>query len=294
MRIDLHTHSRMSDGTQTPRELVRAAAAAGIDVLGLTDHDTTLGWDEAATAAAEVGVDLVRGIEISTGHGRGYGVHLLAYLPDPTFAPLQRELAGVLAGRNERLPRILERLADVGIGVEQAAVERIAGDAAAIGRPHIADAMVEAGHVADRGEAFRSYLNPGRAAYVARSAADLTTMIRVVREAGGATVIAHPWGRRGRHGLTATDLARLRGLGLAGIEVDHHDHGPSERRELRAIAEDLDLVITGSSDHHGAGKIDHDLGSETTAPEQYQRLLERAGEAARGSGRDVPAVLIHH
>lgn len=272
---------------------MEAAAAAGLDVVGLTDHDTTSGWEEAAAAAAEVGVDLVRGIEISTGFGPGRGVHLLAYLPDPGYRPLQRELAGVLDGRNERLPRILERLAGLGMPVEQGAVDRIAGDADATGRPHIADAMIEAGYVTDRGEAFRRFLNPGRPAYVPRSAADLRGMIGVIAAAGGVTVVAHPWGRHGSDAMSGDDLASLRTLGLTGIEVDHHDHSPSQRRELRAIADALDLVITGSSDHHGTGKIDHDLGSETTDPLEYARLLQRADEAARLSGRATPRLLRH-
>jgi predicted metal-dependent phosphoesterase TrpH len=144
-----------------------------------------------------------------------------------------------------------------------------------MGRPHVADALVEKGVVADRDEAFARFLGPRGPAYVDRYAADLTTMIRIVTEAGGVSVIAHPWARRyDHHGLHRDGLAALRKAGLAGIEVDHQDHPPELRGRLRAIAADLDLVVTGSSDHHGLGKVDHDLGVNTTDPEQYERLLD--------------------
>jgi len=290
VRIDLHTHSRASDGTQSPEELVRAAAAADLDVLALTDHDTAEGWDEAALTAAELGVAFVPGMEISTRYD-GHGVHLLAYLPDPGHPALVEELDRVLDGRNERMPLMLERLRGLGIDIVQDDVERVAGDAVAAGRPHVADALVELGVVSDRSEAFRRYLSAGRPAYANRYAAPLERMLRIVDEAGGVSVIAHPWGR---HGLEEPDeqaFAELAQAGLAGLEVDHQDHDAAARGRLRAIARNLGLVVTGSSDHHGTGKVDHELGCNTTAPEELDRLLDLARQASARSGRATPTVV---
>lgn len=290
MRIDLHTHSRASDGTQTPRELVHAAAAAGLDVVAITDHDTSEGWAEAADAAVEAGVELVRGMEISTSHEHR-GVHLLAYLPDPTYGPLVTELEQVLRGRSARVPAMLARLQALGIEISAEDVERAAHGTAATGRPHVADALVSLGVVGDRTEAFDRFLGAGRPANVHRYAAPLLDTIRHVAAAGGVSVIAHPWGRS-LHRLTVDDLARFRDAGLVGLEVDHQDHDAAARAELRGIAADLDLVVTGSSDHHGAGKSDHELGVNTTAPDQYHRLVELAATAAAAARRTTPKVVV--
>ena len=291
MRIDLHTHSNRSDGTESPGDLVKRAHAEGIDVLGLTDHDTTEGWDEAVDVAARTGMRLVRGIEVSCTFA-GYGVHLLAYLPDPTYPPLARELQRVLDGRNSRLPATLERLRALGIDIDVHDVRRVAGETAAMGRPHVADALVALGVVRDRNEAFDTYLGPQGPAYVHRYAADLEEMLGTVAAAGGVSVLAHPWASRHNHSaLDAHGLAGLRDAGLAGVEVDHEDHGPAVREALRALARDLDLVATGSSDYHGVGKIDHELGCNTTAPEELERLLDRAAAAADASGRTTPEVV---
>ena len=290
MRIDLHTHSRASDGTDSPAGLVRAGAAAGLDVLALTDHDTAAGWAEASDTAREVGITLVRGMEISTRH-HGRGVHLLAYLPDPTYPPLAEELQRVLDGRQSRVPAMLDRLRAHGVDISEADVSLAAAGAVATGRPHVADALVTAGVVADRTEAFDRYLDAGRAAYVDRYAVPLESAIRAVDEAGGVTVIAHPWGRGGFGRPEESTLAALQVTGLAGIEVDHQDHDRTTRDQLRAIARNLDLVVTGSSDYHGTGKVDHDLGCNTTAPEEYERLMELAADAARRSRRVPPSVV---
>lgn len=290
MRIDLHTHSLASDGTQTPAELVRAAADAGLDAFAITDHDTADGWDEAAAAAAETGVALVRGMEISTRHG-GRGVHLLAYLPDPSYPPLLAELDRILAGRDSRVPAMVDRLRALGIDISVADVESAAGAATSTGRPHVADALVARGVVADRDEAFTRFLTAGRPAYADRYAAPLTGTIDLVRAAGGVAVVAHPWGRHERSSLDEAALAELADHGLAGLEVDHEDHDDEARERLRAVARNLDLVVTGSSDHHGAGKVGHDLGCNTTHPDEFERLLELAAAAAAASGRPVPGVV---
>jgi predicted metal-dependent phosphoesterase TrpH len=284
VRIDLHTHSRASDGTDTPAELVRAASAAGLDALAITDHDTAEGWPAAEAAAAEVGLELLRGMEISTRH-RGRGVHLLAYRPDPLHPPLAEELDKVLSGRESRVPAMIERLNALGIEVTAEDVRRAADGTVATGRPHVADALVTLGVVADRSEAFNRFLGAGGPAYVDRYAVPLQKALRLVTEAGGVSVVAHPWGRGGLGRPDEEAFAELRDLGLAGIEVDHQDHDPATRERLRGIARDLDLVVTGSSDYHGDGKLDHELGCNTTAPEEYARLLELADRAAARAGR---------
>jgi 3',5'-nucleoside bisphosphate phosphatase len=291
VRIDLHTHSNRSDGTESPADLVKRAHAEGIDVLGLTDHDTTEGWDEAVDVAEGTGMRLVRGIEVSCTFA-GYGVHLLAYLPDPTYPPLGSELRRVLDGRNSRLPATLERLRALGIDIDVHDVRRVAGETAAMGRPHVADALVALGVVRDRNEAFNTYLGPQGPAYVHRYAADLEDMIGTVAAAGGVTVLAHPWASRHNHSaLDAYGIAGLRDVGLSGVEVDHEDHDLATREALRSLARDLDLVVTGSSDHHGTGKVDHELGCNTTAPEELERLLDLAARAAAASGRSTPGVV---
>lgn len=281
MRIDLHTHSSASDGTDTPGDLVREAAAAGLDVVALTDHDAMSGWGEAQQAADEAGITLVPGLEISTRfHHRG--VHLLGYLPDPTHPPLVSELDRILEGRTARTPAIVAALREHGVDISEDDVRRESGGSVAAGRPHVADALVRLGVVTDRTEAFATLLSPGQPGYVNRYASALEEMIPLVAAAGGVTVVAHPWGRGSRSVLDAEALAGLKDLGLAGIEVDHQDHSAADRVELRALARDLDLVVTGSSDHHGLGKVDHDLGVNTTDPEQYERLLSLASRRLDG------------
>ena len=272
MRIDLHTHSRASDGTDSPAELVRAAARAGLDVVAITDHDTADGWAEACAAAAEVGITVLPGMEISTRH-RGRSVHLLAYGPDPTYPPLLAELERVLQGRASRVPEMVARLTDLGIDITEDDVRRASPGAVAAGRPHVADALVTLGVVADRTEAFDRFLGWGRPAHVDRYAVPLVDAITAVAGAGGVSVVAHPWGRGGLGHPDEATFAEMRDLGLGGIEVDHQDHDATARERLRAIAHDLGLVATGSSDYHGAGKVDHDLGCNTTDPGEYERLL---------------------
>jgi predicted metal-dependent phosphoesterase TrpH len=291
VRIDLHTHSDRSDGTLTPTQLVRHAAYVGLDVVAITDHDCFAGWQEAERAAAHASITLVRGVEISCRYA-GESVHLLGYLPDPAYPPLAEELDHVLDGRNSRLPAVLERLRGLGIDIDIHDVRRVSGEAAAMGRPHVADALVEKGVVRNRDEAFARFLGPRGPAYVDRYAADLTKMIGLVTAAGGVTVVAHPWAaRHDSSALDAAGFAELKDAGLAGIEVDHVDQSAIKRAGLRAIAANLDLVATGSSDFHGAGKIGFELGCNTTDPDQYARLVALAATAAERSGRDAPAVV---
>lgn len=276
-RIDLHTHSSVSDGSEAPADLVASAAAAGLDVVALTDHDTADGWVEALAAGSRAGVRVVPGIEVST-TWQGAGVHLLAYLVDAEYAPLAAELVRVRADRRQRLDAIVGRLARRGFALEVDEILAAAGPAVTVGRPHVADAMIARGYVRDRGEAFRSWLGSGRVGYVPKYAPDTADAIRMVRAAGGVSVLAHPWGRDSRWSLEPDSLAVLADAGLDGVEVDHEDHDPSTRAELRAVAGDLGLAVTGSSDYHGTGKSGHHLGVNTTAPDQWERLETTARE----------------
>ncbi|MBA3529827.1 MAG: PHP domain-containing protein [Propionibacteriaceae bacterium] len=275
MRIDLHTHSRISDGTDTPAELVRKAAAAGLDVVALTDHDTFDGLDEAVAEGERTDVQVVRGMELSCSRA-GSSVHLLAYGADPTSPELSAEMVRVRGGRTGRLGPVLEKLAALGVPVTEAQVMAQVGDSPSIGRPHIADALVNAGHVRDRTEAFDRFLADGGPAHVHRYAIDIEQGIDLVHRAGGLAVIAHPWGR-GRERLLPPELLESLALehGLDGIEVDHQDHDADARHRLRQLASRLDLLVTGSSDYHGAGKVDHDLGCNTTDVAVFQEMLSR-------------------
>lgn len=273
MRIDLHTHSNRSDGTDSPADLVRKAADAGLDVVALTDHDSTAGWAEADEAADEVGIRLVHGVEISARY-LGCSVHLLGYEFDPTHPALVEELEKVLAGRDNRLPVTLEKLTELGMPLTEADVQAVAGEAVATGRPHVADAMIARGYVRDRDEAFRDWLVPGRPAYVDRYAADLISAIGLVREAGGVPVIAHAWARESRSVMDPQAFATLAAAGLGGLEVRHVDHTPEDRALLSVIADELGLIQTGSSDYHGTGKgPEFHLGANLTEPSQLERLL---------------------
>jgi 3',5'-nucleoside bisphosphate phosphatase len=275
MRIDLHTHSSISDGTDTPSGLVDRAKQVGLDVVALTDHDTFAGLDEAVSRGEQVGIQVVRGMELSCSRN-GQSVHLLAYGADPAFPHLAAELSKVRGSRMGRLAGVLQRLAALGVPVTEEQVLAEVGESPSVGRPHIADAMVKAGHVADRTEAFDRFLADGGPAHVPRYAIPVERGVELVHEAGGVAVIAHPWGRGREHILPPDVLGRLTNeRGLDGIEVDHQDHDPDTRARLRALAGELGLLATGSSDYHGTGKLDHDLGCNTTDPDVFDRLIER-------------------
>jgi 3',5'-nucleoside bisphosphate phosphatase len=287
VRIDLHTHSSVSDGTDRPDELVRHARSAGLDVIALTDHDTVDGWATARGAGAAENVLVVPGVEMST-RLHGAGVHVLAYLVDPAYPPLADELARVRESRATRLSDMTRLLTQAGMPLDVADVLTVAGQASSIGRPHVADALVAKGYVADRREAFTRLLAEGGPAYVPRYAPATVDAVRTIAAAGGVAVLAHPWGRGSRRVLDSTAIAALADAGMAGIEVDHEDHDPADRTELRDIAAELGLVVTGSSDYHGTGKVGHALGVNTTEPAQFERLLALARTAAATAGRDVP------
>ena len=275
MRIDLHTHSNVSDGTDTPAELVVAAREAGLDVVALTDHDTFDGLDRAVAAGHEHGVEVVHGMELSCSR-LGQSVHLLAYGADPEAAALAEEMVRVREGRSGRLRPVLEKLSALGVPVTEAEVRAQVGASPSVGRPHIADALVAAGWVEDRTEAFDRFLADGGPAHVGRYAIDVEHGIDLVHAAGGVAVIAHPWGR-GRAALLPTEYLTelVERHGLDGIEVDHQDHDAETRVELRALVDRLGVLGTGSSDYHGTGKTDHGLGVNTTRPDVYDELRKR-------------------
>ncbi|QGH70280.1 PHP domain-containing protein [Pseudactinotalea sp. HY158] len=262
--IDLHTHTRASDGTESPAELMAAAARAGLTVVGLTDHDTTAGWAEAVAAVPGSGVSLVRGTEISCTAG-GISVHLLSYLHDPA----DPALAGVFAdSRSHRATRAADMVARLGrdLPISWDDVLAEAAPGATIGRPHIADALVRLGIVPDRTAAFAGLLSPHSPYYVRYTAPEAVAAVAAVRAAGGVPVMAHP--RASGRGRVVSDavIARMVEAGLAGLEVDHRDHTPAERAELVALAGRHGLLRTGSSDYHGAGKPNR-LGENTTSRE---------------------------
>ena len=273
MSIDLHTHSSASDGTETPAELVQAASAAGLDVVAITDHDTTRGWAEAESALPS-GLQLVRGTEISCAWD-GISLHLLAYLFDPAHAELAAEMALALDDRVPRAKAIVAKLADAGHPITWDLVLAQLSDGATVGRPHIADTLVELGVVRDRNEAFVSLLHDDGPFFVSHYYVDAVHAVRLVREAGGVPVFAHPAAATRGPTVGEDAIEAMAAAGLAGIEVDHRDNPADARRRLREVAADLGLLVTGASDYHGAGK-DNRLGENTTDPEVLAALVSQA------------------
>ncbi|SER69804.1 hypothetical protein SAMN05443377_10690 [Propionibacterium cyclohexanicum] len=275
MRIDLHTHSNVSDGTDSPTALVRRAQELGVNVVALCDHDTFDGIGEAEEAGRRFGVAVLPGIEISTHVGQRE-VHLLGYGADPWSRPLRSALTALRASRTERVPQMLAKLAQLGVGVSLADVEKQAVHASSVGRPHIADALVAAGFVTNRDEAFARYLDESAPAFVPRRSLDLGEAIDLVHAAHGACIIAHPWIRASREVLSPQLFAELASEhGLEGIEVDHPDQDQETRAMLFDLGGRLGFVRTGSSDYHGTGKTDHDIGCETSRPSALRELARR-------------------
>ena len=274
-RIDLHCHSTASDGTLTPAELVVAGAAAGLDVMAITDHDTTGGW-AAAAGARPAGLRLVRGAELSC---RWYGVrpaialHLLAYLFDPAEPRLAADLARMRTDREQRAERIVELLRADGVPISWPEVHAYAAGGS-VGRPHIAQALIRAGLVRTTDEAFASRWLGSRY-FVPKADLDVFEAVRAVRDAGGVPVFAHPRATRRGRVVPDTLIRDLAAAGLAGLEADHEDHSPAEREQIRDLAVSLGLVVTGSSDFHGTHKTVR-LGAFLTAPEAYDKIVAAA------------------
>ena len=296
MRIDLHVHSNASDGTDDPAEVMRRAAVAGLDVVALTDHDTQAGLAEASAALPD-GLTLVPGMELSCqlssapSEGRPpaqpptRSVHLLAYLFDPQDPALRAETAQIRDDRTYRARAMVDRMRELGADVTWEQVAAIAGGAV-VGRPHLARALAASGAVATPADAFTAdWIADGGRAFVDRYAPDLARAVGLVRAAGGVPVLAHP--RSPGYEVPDEVIAALAGTGLCGIEVFHFDHDQSQRARLAQLAGSLNLIMTGGSDDHGSYRPggrppvltetnDRGLGSETTPPEEYERLLALA------------------
>ena len=272
MRIDPHTHSACSDGTDTPAELMAAAARVGLDVVGLTDHDTTTGWAEAAAAVPATGVTLLRGTEISCA-ADGVTLHLLAYLFDPQDAALRDAFARARHSRDDRARRMVDRLA-VDYPITWQDVVEQTPQAVTIGRPHIADALVSAGCFPDRSAAFAGPLATDSPYYVRHWALDPVRACELVRSAGGVPIAAHPRAaRRQRRLVPDSVFAAMAEAGLAALEVDHRDHDPADRQAARTLAHDLGLGMSGSSDYHGSGKPNR-LGENLMPLELLDRIVD--------------------
>jgi len=273
VRADLHTHSTASDGTLAPADLVLQASRRGLSIIALTDHDTTAGLDEAMTAGAQLGVRVIPGIELST-NVRAGEVHMLGYGIDPANEVLQGALAGYRRERVDRARRIIDRLRDMGVDLSVDAVISTGSDAA-VGRPHIARAMIEAGYVQSVSEAFDRYIGNGKPAYIESERKPTPVeAITLIRAAGGLPVHAHPFSSEE---FPAT-LPSLVAAGLAGIEVYYAEYSLEQRQLLAEIASEHGILATGGSDYHGERfKERRDLGSVDLPAPVLDRFLRQLG-----------------
>lgn len=279
--IDLHTHSSVSDGTETPTLLIRSAVEAGLGTVAITDHDSTAGWQEAFEAAAGTGLTVVPGMELSTNYGPA-SVHMLAYLFDPLDAGIVSETARIREGRLHRAERIVDRIAaDYALTWDDVLAQST--DGGSVGRPHIADALVVRGHVADRTAAFESILHWRGGYYEKYYAPSPLEGVRMIVEAGGVAVLAHP-ATHGRYRvIDDRAVAELVDAGLFGLEVHHRDNTEDGKVRLFELAEKFGLEVTGSSDYHGLGKPNR-LAENTTSPEVLERLIDAGTGSAPFSG----------
>ena len=272
--IDLHTHTNCSDGTDSPRELVNKAIVQGLEILGITDHDTTSGWQEA-TDSLRGSLKLVLGSEISCLTTDGISVHMLGLLFDPNHVEMQQVLEETRDGRLPRMRKMIEKMRAEGMDISIDDVKNAMPIGATMGRPHLADALVAKKIVKSRDEAFVDLLHNESRFYVSHAAPTPVEAISLIKRAGGVAVIAHPFASLRGQVLKAENFADLVAAGLNGIEVDHRDQNPDERGMLRTIAQELDLVVTGSSDYHGTGKL-NSLAENHTHREQWEKLEAQA------------------
>jgi predicted metal-dependent phosphoesterase TrpH len=272
--IDLHTHSTASDGTNTITENVALALERGLAGIAITDHDTTAGYGEAAAAAEGTALLIVPGIEFSAEYD-GASLHVLAYWVDPADPALVEELRRLTDTRFRRGELMVEKLQALGYDISFERVRAIAGDDL-IARPHIAQAMVEAGIVATEKEAFDRFISDGGVAYVPKHALDPMDALALIGAAGGVCVLAHPAMWKGNGSVPDDLIEGMAAAGMGGLEVDHPDHDEAQRAHYRALAGRLDLVPTGASDCHGA-RYGYRLGCETTPVELVDELWRRAG-----------------
>lgn len=271
--VDLHAHSTASDGSRSPTELVQAAKRAGLAAVALTDHDTVAGIPEARQAAAQLGIGIVPGVELSAVEG-AEETHMLGLHLGDTVA-LEHRLAELRAMRRTRAERIVARLNELGVRIEMADVlEHAAGGA--IGRPHVARALIAHGWAMDFRDAFARYLGSGCPAYVAKDDLPITEAIALIHDARGIAVLAHPAGAG-----TRARIESLAALGLDGIEVLHPSHGSEDVARLGALADHFGLVRSGGSDWHGAGDGARVLGAMRVPVVWLHAQEERVAKAAR-------------
>jgi len=274
LKIDLHTHTSYSDGTDTPAELINKALAAGISIIGLTDHDSISGWQEA-TNALRVGISLVPGAEISCQTSDGISVHILGLLFDSNNSELMDTLEKTRETRHGRMEKIIARINEAGIDITMNDVLEQLSDGATLGRPHLADALVKKGIVASRDDAFTQMLHNNSKYYVSHYSPTPEAAIKLIKAAGGVSVIAHPMASHRGRTISQETFGSIIQAGLDGIEVDHRDHSPDEKLQLIQLASESNLVMTGASDYHGNGKL-NTLGEYTTSPEQWEKLESRS------------------
>ena len=279
MLIDLHTHTNASDGTDSPTQLIDKAINRGINILALTDHDTTRGWDEAKSALlnhpSQTEMKLVLGSEISCQDENGISIHMLGLLFDPSYQPLFEVLERTRENRHSRMERIIARLNEAGIDITIDEVNAQRKGDATLGRPHLADALVARGHVASRDEAFAALLHNKSKFYINHYSPSPVETIRLIKAAGGVAIIAHPLASQRGRTISMDLFASLIAAGLDGIEVDHRDHSENEKSELLRFAIENELIVTGSSDYHGTGKLNQ-LAEYTTHPRQWEALEAKA------------------
>jgi len=272
--IDLHTHTSYSDGTDTPAQLINKALAAGISIIGLTDHDSISGWQEA-TDALRTGISLVPGAEISCQTPDGISVHILGLLFDSNNSELMSTLEKTRENRHGRMEKIIARINEAGIDITMDDVLEQLSAGATLGRPHLADALVKKGIVASRDEAFTQMLHNNSKYYVSHYSPTPEAAIKLIKAAGGVSVIAHPMASHRGRTISLDTFGSIIQAGLDGIEVDHRDHSPDEKLQLIKLANESNLVMTGASDYHGNGKL-NTLGEYTTRPEQWEKLESRS------------------
>ena len=279
MLIDLHTHTNASDGTDSPSQLIDKAINRGINILALTDHDTTRGWDEAKSALlnhpSQTEMKLVLGSEISCQDENGISIHMLGLLFDPNYQPLFEVLERTRENRHSRMERIIARLNEAGIDITIDEVNAQRKGDATLGRPHLADALVARGHVASRDEAFAALLHNKSKFYINHYSPSPVETIRLIKAAGGVAIIAHPLASQRGRTISMDLFESLIAAGLDGIEVDHRDHSENEKSELLRFAIENELIVTGSSDYHGTGKLNQ-LAEYTTHPRQWEALEAKA------------------
>lgn len=242
--VDLHCHTTSSDGLFTPRELVQAASKLGLKAIGITDHDTISGWDEALEAGEEYGVEILRGVELNT-EWQGIEVHILGYEPTPESGRFQEELRKLRDDRSKRIMKILDRLHDLNIEITTEEIKKVA-HGESVGRPHVAQVLMQRGYVNTIKEAFDKYIGLGAPAYVPRLKLTPEEGIKLIRAAGGVAVLAHP----GIYELGSRISPWIK-AGLQGLEVSHSEHTPADERYYRALAKQYQLIMTGGSDFHG-------------------------------------------